>query len=379
MDKKKASDDWQVLASILLLLLLLSLPKFDDTWNYSGILQYAASSLKGQTPYSDIATDFYGFRALVLNEDPYAILGPALQKMGINWDVPFSSTHPPTAYLLTAPVAFLPWPIASSLWAWLMLIGLTLSFRFFGFSWKSSFFLTVLAIFWPPTTLSLGNITIIWLLGLMIALRYRDSNFFLAGIFIGFSSFTKFFSAFLLIPFIIRRKWQAVIGFSFAWLAAITIIYILEPTTIYRYISVNSSGLMETILRQDNAGFLPFLFRYGEILGLSAGILIIAIIVYLGKRRLAKSNTISMLEWNLFSYLSVILLPIAWTYSILPLVIILFSTIQQRGISRYIAIAALIPPILSPPWGILTPFFLFFFFVLQGVSIVLAKSSYEPT
>lgn len=364
-----------VLVSILGLLLLLSLPKYNHNWGYFGTLQFAGTTLKGQIPYSDIATDFYGFRALVLNQDPYAILGPALETMGIDWDVTHSSTHPPTAYLLTAPVAFLPWPLASALWAWLMLVGLIFSIRLFGYPWKSSFSIAIAAVFWPPTATSLGNITIIWLLGLMLAYKYRENNVFLAGIFIGISSYTKFFSALLIIPFIARRKWQAVIGFIFTWLAGLTIITILEPTTIYRYILVNRSNSIEIIMREDNASFLAFLFRYLKIPGLVAGILFIAIIVYLGMPRAFKNTKISVPEWNLFCFLSVILLPIAWIYSILPLLTIILSALQQKGVLRYYAITVLILPILSPRWGILTPFSLFVFFILMGVIIVLGKSS----
>jgi len=97
-------------------------------------------TLKGQAPYSDVATDFYGFNALLTNKDPYAILGPALKTIGVHWKAPFASTHPPTAFLVVAPVAWLPWPISSMAWAWLMLICLCLSLRIgCGYTWDVSF------------------------------------------------------------------------------------------------------------------------------------------------------------------------------------------------------------------------------------------------
>jgi len=359
--------DYWVLVSISILLLILSLPDHDGSYNLLGSLQYASTILKGRIHVADIAQDFYGFRALITNNDPYAILGPALITTGINWIVPISSSHPPTAFLFTAPLAFLPWPIASALWAWFMLIGLAFSFRFFGFSWKTSFCLTVAALFWPPTIYSLGNITIIWLLGLMIAFQFRDRSYFWSGFFVGISSFTKFFPALLLIPFIIRKKWRALVGFISAWVTGLTIITILDPNAILRYITVNSNNSIEIMSSAFNTSFLATLYRLLGIPGIVAGALIIFIIVFFGMPRSFINTNISIQEWNLFSYLSVILLPIAWVYSILPLIIVLFSIIKKKGeFSSYFAFATLSFIIFSPPWGIFFPDFSSFLFYLSG-------------
>jgi hypothetical protein len=63
-------------------------------WVYWGI---RPEPLRGQNLHSDIVQDFYGLQALVYCWDPYAKLGPALRKIGVDWDVSHSSTHPPTA------------------------------------------------------------------------------------------------------------------------------------------------------------------------------------------------------------------------------------------------------------------------------------------
>ena len=199
----------RLIAAGLLLLFILMLPNSDDTWSYIDTLRDASTTLRAQSPRSDLAQDLYGFQAMVLKKDPYAVLGPVHKAMGIDWDVSYSSTHPPTAFLLTAPVAFLPWKIASALWAWLMLILFAISMRAFGFEWPTAILVAVGGIYWLPAALIFGQLTSVWLLGIMLAYHYRHRHPFLAGICIGLASFTKFFPALLLIPFIMRRKWKA--------------------------------------------------------------------------------------------------------------------------------------------------------------------------
>ena len=108
--------------------------------------------------------------------DPYPNLHQALTPFGVNWPVQLVTTHPPSAFLLVAPIAFLPWQVAFGLWGWLMIAAIILSLRAYHFSWQLSIILGLLSMLWPPTITSLGNITIVWILGLALAYRERDRS-----------------------------------------------------------------------------------------------------------------------------------------------------------------------------------------------------------
>ncbi len=69
------------------------------------VLFYGASA-------TDITTDIVGMRGLASGGDPYPLLGPELNELGLQWDLDFYSPRPPMAFPFTAPVAFFPWRIS---------------------------------------------------------------------------------------------------------------------------------------------------------------------------------------------------------------------------------------------------------------------------
>ena len=366
------------LAATLIVIILL-LPPATDYGSYIDILSHTSMTLKGQAPYSDVAQDFYGFTALMTNKDPYVLLGPALKTMGIQWKASFSSTHPPTAFLLVAPVAFLPWPISSMAWAWLMLICLCLSFRIgLGYSWDVSLLITAVALFWPPIATSFDQITIVWLFGLAMAYKYRNEHPFVSGLFIGIASFTKLMPSVVLFPFLIRHKWEAVKGFALSWLTAFGILVLLSPKTLIRYFITNRTNAIDIIMRADNSSFLFFLNRRVGLLGLILTIAALALLLILAfkKYRQELGKEISKEEWNIYAFMAVLLMPITWIFSIAPLLPNLFLLLEdKRPIIRVVTICAIVPPIIFPPWGQKSTLGLFGFFILSGVALVLAQSS----
>jgi len=57
----------------------------------------------------DYAQDYIGARALLdKTKDLYPVLSDAFVDIGINWNAPHLSTHPPTAYLFALPLSLLP-------------------------------------------------------------------------------------------------------------------------------------------------------------------------------------------------------------------------------------------------------------------------------
>ena len=363
------------LLAIALLAFILTRPQATDYVSYFDVLSHAAMTLKGQAPYSDVATDFYGFRALLTNKDPYAPLGPALKTMGIEWDLSHSSTHPPTSFLIVAPVALLPWPISSMVWAWLMLAFLCLSLRLgLGFSWDVAILITVVSLFWPPIATSLDQVTIVWLSGLAMAYRFRQDRPFQSGLFIGVASFTKLLPAVLVFPFLIRRRWETVAGFMFSWLTALGILVLLAPKSLLRYFVVNRTNTLDVIMRSDNGSFLVFLERRIGTIGLFITLAILGFLLFLALRRYKQEpeKEIAKEEWDIYAFLAVLLMPVTWIYSVAPLLPNLLLLMKDRkAIVRILTICALIPPIIVPPWGSTTG--IFGFLGLATTAIVLSQ------
>jgi hypothetical protein len=303
--------------------------------------------LTGLCPFSDIAQDFYGFRALVLRADAYAPIGAALKTMGLDWPILHASTHPPTAYLLTAPVAFLPWPLASAVWAWLMIAAVVASLRLYGLRWRWIALVLAVCLVWPPFVYSLSQITPLWLLGLALAYRHQEKPC-AAGAWIAFASLTKFFPALLLVPFVLRRQWSALAGFAAVWLAALALITALHPGALGQYLAVNQGNSLEMIARPDNAAFLPVVFALAGWPGVVFGFAFLGWFAWRGRA-----------DWHTWEFLAVALLPIAWSYSLLPL---LPEILRDR--KKPLVLAGVALTFLMPGFGTITPLFMTLAFCL---------------
>jgi hypothetical protein len=371
---------FRIVLAAILFFIILTLPPATKYDSYIEVLSNTAMTLKGQQAYSDVAQDFYGFRALLTNQDPYARLKPALKTIGVDWRGGSSSTHPPTAFLLVAPIAYLPWKISSMLWAWMMLVCLCLSLRFgLGYSWDRSMLITVAAMYWIPISTSFGQLTMVWMFGLAMAYRYRNDHPFLSGLLIGIASFTKLLPAILLLPFLLRQKWEAIKGFVLIWLVAAGILFLLSPKTILHYVTTNRTNTAEIIARLDNGSFLFFLYRRAGMIGLviTAITLLLLLILAFIKHHQTSEKEISKEEWNIYAFLSVLVMPITWIFSIAPLFPNVLLLLQdKRWIVRGFAICALIPPMLVLPWGTQSTLGLFGFFSFAGTALVLSQSGF---
>ena len=370
---------FRVALATILLIIILTLPPATKYDSYIETLSNTAMTLKGQQAYSDIAQDLYGFRALLSNQDPYARLKPALRTIGVDWRGGSASTHPPTAFLLVAPIAYLPWKISSMLWAWLMLVCLCLSLRLMlGYSWDISILITAASVYWIPISTSFGQLTMIWMFGLAMAYKYRNDRPFLSGLFIAISSFTKLLPAILLLPFLLRRKWAALKGFAVVWLVASGILFLLSPKTILHYVTNNRANTAEIIARLDNGSFLFFLYRRAGMIGLAITAITLLLLLVLAfiKYRQTSEKEISKEEWHMYAFLAVLIMPITWIFSISPLLPNVLLLLQdKRWIVRGLAICALAPPMMVLPWGTQSTIGLFGFFIFAGIALVLSQTS----
>src|SRR5262249_30819141 len=171
-----------------------------------------------------------------------------------------------------------------------------------------------LVVLWPPITWSLLQLTPIWLLGLALAWRWRHSPY-LAGAALGVASLPKFFAATGLLLFLQKREWRALLGFAAVWMVALGLVLVLNADTLQQYILVNRLASPQQIARLDNGALLPSAWTMGGRPGLVlAGMLIVCVVV-LGLRL----GDMTASVWALWVWLGVALLPIAWDYSLLPL------------------------------------------------------------
>lgn len=330
-------------------------------WFLHGV-NAATQTLAGIGPDSDFAQEIIGARALIQGGDLYPVFA------GIY------STHPPTAFLLALPLAELSWALAAQMWAWAMVGCLVLTAWAFGLRWYTAIALAPLLL-WPPVTWSLEQITPVWLAGLALAWRFRHLPRF-AGALIGLASFTKFLPAFALGPFIQERQWRAVISFVAMWIGALAVLTLLNVSGIPQYLQVNFGGLAGSasqITRADNGALLPFALHTGGI----AGLLTAAVFAVAMMLMALRSDPKSAGTWALWAWVSVALLPIAWTYSLLPLLPWLLRTMRRGGpTERFFGVLALLSPLLgAAPSSV--PDVVFASVVFSGLSF--AASAIRPT
>ena len=324
------------------------------------IMRQASLTLKGRGDPTDIAQDIVGFRALANRQDPYPILGPAYRSLGLEWvgEVRNASTHPPMAFLFVAPIAFLSWNWASALWAWLMITLVILSFRCYGISWKAAIGLTPIALLWPPVATSLGQLTIIWLFALSAGYYFERTKQFWSGIFIGLGAITKFFPGVLIISFLLKRKWIALLGFVSTFILSIILLLLLEPSSIYRYFEASqSTSSIAMILRLDNASLLINSYRFGGWVGVTMVLFLFLSIIWTNRDYFyAPLLYSSPRSWVLLSFFSVALLPISWVFSLAPLLPIVIILITRKKLSTLIiGVCCIVIPFIFPSYGTAIP------------------------
>lgn len=346
MLKKTSLDNIVLIAGAVFFLWFLLLPKPDAEWGYPDTVKYGAATLKGEIPFSDFAAMVVGFRALYNRTDPYPVLGVAFKDLGIDWPVMHGSNHPPTSYLLAAPVAFMPWSAASAVWAWLMLCLIVLSYRFYGLSWKMSLGLMPLTMLWPPASASLGQVTVVWMFGLAMAYYFRRHRPFWSGASIGLAALSKYIPGLMIVIFLVKRKWMALLGFLSVWVFSLALVSILNSAAIPRYFEENRTTTFAIMQRTDNLSPLLTGYRYGGWAGVALIILFFALIVFFNRRYFYEwKNFPSTRIWMLLAYLSVACLPIFWIYSLMPLLpVLVFLIFQRKIVTTIISLVCILIP-----------------------------------
>jgi hypothetical protein len=363
----------------LVLFLILSWPASETSspYPYPRPLQSAADTLKGAGSASDLAQDIIGFRAMVRQDNAYPILGLAGKALGLEWPVAHVSTHPPTAFVLVAPIAFLPWPLAAMIWAWLMLGLLACAFRLYGLSWLAALGLTPIALLWPPVSTSLGQFTIIWLFGLAVGHRYMRRNYLLSGVGIGLAALTKLIPGVMIILFLSKRRWHAILGIALVGVVSLASAVLLSPDVIYQYVQANRLNSITMMLREDNASLLGTGYRWGGGWGVIPVFMFLALIVWANRRAVCEESTLlpSTTLWMLLTYVSVALLPLSWIYSLTPLLpVIVFLVAKGKLSTLCIGLCCIGIPWFVPIWGPRSVLPLVLVNILIGVGLIVDAS-----
>jgi Glycosyltransferase family 87 len=334
------------------LVLALPAPANQDKPGILGGLRTAAAQLRGEGPPVDLVQDYVGGRRLVRRHDAYPVLTEAFASVGLRWPAEHRSTHPPTAFLLVLPVAWLPWKAAAAVWAALMLLAIGGAWWALGARAELAAVLAPLTLVWPPAAWSLGQLTPLWLFGLALAWRERRRAAG-AGAAIGLASLTKLVPAVSLVPFLALGRAAVLRTFAALWVVAGIVLAAISPGAIGRYVSVGRSVGDDQAARGENSALLWAFEHHLGAVGLAAGVLLVVLVLGVSLVRLRAVRQLDEWTWCAWCWGGVALLPIAWIYSLLPLAPVLWLCLRRGGVAaRALALFALVVPFTIDPFGL---------------------------
>jgi hypothetical protein len=198
----------------------------------------------------------------------------------------------------------------------------------------------------------MGQLTPLWLLGLALAWRLRDRPA-PAGAAIALASLTKLLPALSLLPFLLLRRWSVLRGFALVWGAAVALLLVLDAGAIGRYVTILRTASREQAARGENSALLWAAdHNYG-----AAGVAVAAVLVcaVLGRvlRRVRRRGELDRLAWDGVGWAGVALLPIAWIYSLLPLLPALARLVRRGGLlAAALALVTFVIPFFVDPFGL---------------------------
>jgi hypothetical protein len=161
-----------------------------------------------------------------------------------------------------------------------------------------------------------------------LAWRWHDRGF-LVGVGLGAASLTKLLPAVGLVPFLLMRRWDAAWGVAFVWLAALAALLALDPEVFSRYAAVLPEAAGQTLVRGDNGALMAAAIQTG-IFGVLAAFGLVLLVAWQAVRLAISDQDSTWRSWALWVWLSVALLPIAWDYSLLPLLPWLLLVLCER-------------------------------------------------
>ena len=370
---------WLVVAAVELgILLTIAAPKNPDKPGRTGGIRTAAAQLRGSGPPIDLVQDYVGARDVARRRDPYPVLTQSYASVGLAWPAPHRSTHPPTAFLLVLPVAWLSWKPAAAVWIVLTLGALAVSYWALGAAPGPAVALAPLTLLWPPGAWSMGQLTPVWLLGLALAWRYRNQPG-PAGAAIALASLTKLLPALCLLPFLLLRRWSVLRGFALVWGVALACLLILNPGSISRYLTILQTASRKQAARGENSALLwAAAHNYGAA-GVAVGAILLAAVLVQALRRVRRLGELDRLSWDSFGWAAVALLPIAWIYSLLPLLPTIARLMRRGGlVAAALSLVTFVIPFFIDPFGLPGGIRLAFATAALGLALLVAGRVQAP-
>jgi glycosyl transferase family 87 len=370
---------WLVVVAVELgILLTIAAPRNPDKPGHGGGIRTAAAQLRGTGPPIDLVQDYVGARDVARGRDAYPVLTRAYARVGLVWPAPHRSTHPPTAFLLVLGVAWLPWKAAAAVWMVLMLGALAAAYWALGTPPGPAVALAPLTVVWPPGGWSMGQLTPLWLLGLALAWRLRDRPA-PAGAAIAVASLTKLLPALSLLPFLLLRRWSVLRGFAIVWGAAVAVLLLLDAGAIDRYVTIVRTVSRDQAERPENAALLwAAEHNYGAA-GVAVAIVLVGAVLVRALRRVRRRGEIDRLSWDGVGWASVALLPIAWIYSLLPILPALARLVRRGGlVAAAAALVTFVVPFFVDPFGLPGAIRLAFATAALGAGLLVARAHASP-
>jgi Glycosyltransferase family 87 len=336
----------------VVVLLMVPAPPNPDKPGRSGGIRTAAAQLRGEGPPVDLVQDYVGARAIAGHDDEYPLLTDAFARVGLDWRAPHRSTHPPTAFLLVLPVSWLPWTVAAATWAAAMIAAIATAWWAFGLRSELAVTAAPLTLLWPAASWSLGQLTALWLLGIALGWKFRERPQ-VAGAAIALASLTKLLPALALVPFLVLRRWSVVRGFAAVWAVAIAALLVLDARAFARYVEVAKAGGREQAARGENSALIVAAEHDYGTAGLLVAICIVAAVLGSSLRRLRARASLDRWSWDAWTWAGVALLPIAWIYSLLPLLPALTRLARRGGaVASALALVTFTIPFVIDPFGL---------------------------
>lgn len=321
--------------------------------NYNTEIGVTSDILTGKNgSLGDLLGDVVSARNIVKGENPYVILGPAFKEMGIEWDIHHPNTHPPSSVYFVIPFIGLSFTHMFFVWGWIMLALLFLSARLYGFGWSQSVLITSASLLWLPIALSFAQLNFIWIFGVALAYKFRNRNDYLAGVGLVIASFTKLLPAFLLIPFLLKRRFKTLSVFVIAWLVAMGVAILMYNNLLGAYLEANKQASEVLLYGGLNGSLIPYFMSIGRRTGPALFLAFILGNLLLNKDEILKGKEVSTRSFMLFSWISVAILPLAWPYSLAPLLFVfIYHIFQFRLVSTIVSIICIVLPCTVYSWG----------------------------
>lgn len=143
-------------------------------------------------------------------------------------------------------------------------------------------------------------------------------------------------------------------GFGFVWGVAIAVLGLLSKTCLDEYFRVNKSNAVAMMMRCDNSGMIAAVRNTVGWAGVVGVVAFLAALVWRYRNDFWRQDDLIAAErlWVLFSYLAVALLPIAWHYSRVPLILAFVYMVRSRNrMAIALAMMAIAIPVFLPVRG----------------------------